>query len=170
MRFVSLEVTWFQGIKSAHVDFEPGLNVLYGPNDLGKSTLVTALRAALLLPVTATEAEKYHPWHADENASVTLVFCDGTGKYWRVEKTFGGHAGAKLLFSKDGLSWVSEAKGRDVEGKLRTLLPWGVALPGGAGAGKGLPKTFLTNALLGPQDEVASILEGGLGKDGADSG
>ncbi len=50
MRFLALEVEAFQAIASAKLAFSPQLNVLYGPNDLGKSTLVTALRAALLSP------------------------------------------------------------------------------------------------------------------------
>jgi len=60
MRLVKLSVQRFQCIESAEVDFGPGLNVLYGPNDLGKSSLAWAIRAALLLPHGATLHEHVH--------------------------------------------------------------------------------------------------------------
>ncbi len=170
MRLASLEVAWFQGVKSAQLDFGPGLNVLYGPNDLGKSTLATAIRAALLLQAGSSEADAFHSWHADEKPSVTLVFVDGSGRYWRVKKTFGGSAGAQLWQSKDGQEWTTEAKAREVDERLRTLLPWGIPSPGGRGAPRGLPQSFLVNALLGAQDEVDTILDMGLDKDLTDSG
>ncbi|HTU62546.1 MAG TPA: ATP-binding protein [Polyangiales bacterium] len=39
MRFVELVIDSFQTLQSARLTLGPGLNVLYGPNDLGKSTL-----------------------------------------------------------------------------------------------------------------------------------
>ena len=44
MRILRLHVRDFAAIGEADVEFGPGLNVLYGPNDLGKSTLVDAIR------------------------------------------------------------------------------------------------------------------------------
>lgn len=170
MRFTSLEVEHFQGVKAARVDFGPGLNVLYGPNDLGKSTLATAIRAALLVPVTSSEAAPFQPWHSDQRATVTLHFQDGTGLHWKVKKVFGGPAGAQLWWSKDGTDWTQEAKARQVDGKLRELLAWGIPSPGGKGGPRGFPQSFLSQALLGAQSEVGAILEASLAGDAADSG
>ena len=39
MRFIRLVVEAFRAIEHAEVHLGAGLNVLYGPNDLGKSTL-----------------------------------------------------------------------------------------------------------------------------------
>ena len=39
MRFRRLDVRAYRAIDQAELEFGPGLNVLYGPNDLGKSTL-----------------------------------------------------------------------------------------------------------------------------------
>ena len=64
MRLARLSVESFQAIERADVEFGPALNVLYGPNDLGKSTLAMAIRAAFLVPPTSTEAERYSPWHS----------------------------------------------------------------------------------------------------------
>lgn len=170
MRFVSLEVGCFQGVKSARIDFGSGLNILYGPNDLGKSSLATAIRAALLLQTNSSEAEAFHPWHSAEKATVSLVFTDAAGRYWKVKKAFGASSGAQLWFSKDGKSWTPDEKAREVDSKLRTLLPWGIPSPGGKGAPRGWPESFLTNALFGAQSDVDGILGVGLDGDKADSG
>ncbi len=47
MRLHRLRVVDFAAIGNVDIEFGPGLNVLYGPNDLGKSTLVAAIRLAL---------------------------------------------------------------------------------------------------------------------------
>jgi DNA repair exonuclease SbcCD ATPase subunit len=104
MRFTKLVVESFQAVQRADVEFGPGLNVLYGPNDLGKSTLATAIRAALLVPPTAAEAEAFTPWYADATPRVSLSFVDDSGHHWKVNKGFGSrgaNAGAELLHSKD---------------------------------------------------------------------
>jgi hypothetical protein len=157
-------------VKSARIDFGPGLNILYGPNDLGKSSLATAMRAALLLQTNSAAAQVFHPWHANEDPTVTLAFVDSAGKYWRVKKTFGASSGAQLWFSKDGRNWSADSKAREVDEKLRALLPWGISSPGGKGAPRGWPESFLRNALLGAQNEVDGILGTGLDDDSSDSG
>ena len=63
-----------RGIREADVEFGPGLNVLYGPNDLGKSTLADAIRLALLLPHTSTHIEQFVPWTGGQNPVVELTF------------------------------------------------------------------------------------------------
>ncbi|HEY1086970.1 MAG TPA: ATP-binding protein, partial [Archangium sp.] len=63
MRFQKLHVENFKAIKAADLELGPGLNVLYGPNDLGKSTLGETLRAALLLPSDSSVADGFVPWH-----------------------------------------------------------------------------------------------------------
>ena len=39
MKLIRLRVESFAAIGNVDVEFGPGLNVLYGPNDLGKSTM-----------------------------------------------------------------------------------------------------------------------------------
>ena len=86
MRFVHLSVESFRAIRTAEIGFGPGLNVLYGPNDLGKSTLATAIQAALLVAPGSAEATGYSPWHAGATPRVKLTFVDDDGRYWRVKK------------------------------------------------------------------------------------
>ncbi|MDP1916243.1 MAG: hypothetical protein Q8L14_08355 [Myxococcales bacterium] len=169
MRFVDLEVRSFQAIASARVEFSPGLNVLYGPNDLGKSTLVTALRAALLTPAKSSEGDAFVPWFRDAIPRVVLTFEADDGRFWRVTKEF-GEGSAELKSSKDGTNFTMEAKARDVDAKLRSLLEWGVPSPGGKGGPRGAPDAFLVNALLAGQTEVETILKRSLDDDVADTG
>jgi hypothetical protein len=140
---------------SADVEFGPGLNVFYGPNDLSKSTLATALRAALLVPTSSSEAERFSPWQADVAARVSLTLVDDGGQHWRVSKTYGhgAESRAELLHSKDAVSFALDCKGRQVEERIRGLLAWGIPAPGGKGA-RSLPDSFLANVLLAPQAKV----------------
>lgn len=170
MRLVSLAVESFRAIKRAQLAFGPGLNVLYGPNDLGKSTLATAIQAALLVMPGSAEADSYTPWYADATPRVSLTFVDDKGLHWRVKKAFRGEETAELSVSKDGLDYKPDCKGREVDGKLRELLAWGIPAPGGKGAPRGLPVSFLSQALLAPQTDVDGILGQTLADDTAVNG
>src|SRR5688572_7708066 len=102
MRLRSLTVQHFGCVASATVAFAPHLNVLYGSNDVGKSTLADALRAALLLPATAADHKRYVPWGSEHAPRVVLVFEKDLG-LWRVSKSFSARGEAKLEKSTDGL-------------------------------------------------------------------
>lgn len=164
MRFQKLTVEHFRRITHAEVEFAPGLNVLHGPNDLGKSTLGVALRAALLLPPTSAVADSYRPWNSDEKPVVALTFLDDTLRWWRVVKRFTENR-ATLLSSKDGKDFTAEAQERQVEDRLRALLGWGIPGPGGKSAQRGMPESFLANALLAAQTDSAGVLSASLEKD-----
>ena len=96
MRIHRLRVTDFAAIREADIEFGPGLNVLYGPNDLGKSTLADAIRLALLLPHTSTIIEPYVPWTGGQDPVVELTFETEPQRIWRVRKEF-GKGGSSLL-------------------------------------------------------------------------
>ena len=166
-----LEVTNCAGIAAASVDFERGLNVLYGPNELGKSSLVQAVRAALLLRSGSSAADRLRDWHIDAQPSIALTFEEDVQRVWRVRKSFavgGGHA--YLEFSRDGRDFSQDSRGREVDGKLQDILRWGVAAPGGRGGRRGMPESLITTALLGEQGDIAAILKGTLAGDADESG
>jgi ParB family chromosome partitioning protein len=171
MRFVSLEVSNFGCIDQARLELGPGLNVLYGPNDLGKSTLAHALRAALLLLPRSTTAEEFKPWHSDAVPRVVLEFVADDGRRYRVDKSFGGgtRGQATLHWSNDGRDFALEASGRAVDGKVRELLGWGLPSAGGRGGGRGLPDSFLSTVLLGRQAQPGSVFGASLEGDADDS-
>ncbi|MDP1824297.1 MAG: AAA family ATPase [Archangium sp.] len=169
MKLSKLQVENFKAIASAELEFGPGLNVLYGPNDLGKSTLGVAVRAALLLPSNSSAAADYVPWQEAVTPVVTLTFLTGVAKYWRVVKRFTENE-ATLSFSKDGREFSVDAHERQVDEKLRKLLGWGLATPGGRGGARGMPDSFLANALLAAQTDVDGILRSSLTDDADSSG
>lgn len=173
MRLVKLSVQRFQCVESAELELGPHLNILYGPNDLGKSSLAWAIRAVLLLQHGSVHAERFSSWYAAGEPRVALTFCDDSGRYWRVTKTFGGSSGrSELESSKDGQVFIMEEKARSVDEKLRGLLRWGLTTPGGKGR-TAIPESFLTHVLLADQaqDSVRKILfEPKLDKDLDESG
>ncbi len=173
MRLLSLDVEHFRAIQSARLRFGRGLNVVYGPNDHGKSTLTDAIRAALLVAPGTAEARSFQTWGgvAGQFPRVVLGF-EIQGAVWRVEKVFaqGTRVKARLEKSTDGgVRYLTHAESRDVEGKLRELLNWGIAPPGGRGAPQ-RAETYLTTALLGKQGEVGSIFDATLKRDQDDTG
>ncbi len=168
MELVSLEIERFGRVARTSIGFKPGLNVLHGANEVGKSSIARAIRFALLLPASSTAVEPWVPWHGGGDPAVTLVFRKGSTEYFRVKKVFGTST-ASLERSSDGVGWVGLARAREVEAKLRALLEWGIAEPGPK-AQKGLPESFLASALLADQHEVASIFDQTLENDGVDSG
>lgn len=166
MELIRLAVRHFAGVRLAKVEFGPGLNVLYGPNDLGKSTLVTAIRAVLLLPIGSRGRDPYLTWNGSDPPQVELVFRTDARRYWKVKKTFasGSKGRATLESSLDGESFTFESSdSKGVDRKLREILRWGIPGPGGRGAPRGVPETFLTSALLADQGAVADLFARRLG-------
>ena len=175
MKLVRLTIENFRGLAHADLRFGAGLNVLYGPNDLGKSTVAEAIRAALLLQAGSSKAKHFRPWGRDLAPEVALTFLDPSGAHWRVKKTFAGTGSTELEHSRDGRQWTVEGHGRGVEGKLVELLRWGTEPPGkkgGAGraSGKkhdarGVPTSFLARAFLGEQADADAFLARSLSDD-----
>lgn len=169
MKLLSLTVEHFRCIRQARVEFSDGLNVLYGPNDLGKSSLAHAIRAALLLQVSSSEHKEFVNWSGSGEPYVELVFETEPQRIWRVRKTF-GKGESYLDESRNGVEFTVETRGREVDGRLSEILRWGLAPPGGKGRPKGMPMTFLSNALLARQDQVSAILDQALADDSDESG
>src|SRR5690349_2417717 len=170
MRLHRLRVRSFAAIPELDVAFGPGLNVLYGPNDLGKSTLADAIRLALLLPHTSTGCEPYIPWSAADDPFVELTFETEAQRIWRVRKQFGKRGSSYLEESRNGQDYDEVERARRVDARLREILRWGIPEPGGSGAGKGLPTSFLATVLLSTQADVTDVLGRSLYDDGTASG
>ena len=170
MRLIKIVIEAFQCIEKAEIELGPGLNILYGPNDHGKSTLASAIRAGLLLPHSSTAKEDHISWHTGDSPKVSLTFLTEEQRYWRVSKNFGKTGSSSLDQSKDGATFSKDCDGRQVDDKVRQLLAWGIPKPGGTGSAKGLPDSFLTTVLLAAQADVPGILGRGLETDKEDSG
>ncbi|HBL26371.1 MAG TPA: hypothetical protein DD490_06005, partial [Acidobacteria bacterium] len=170
MKLLRLRVQNFAAIREMEIAFGPGLNVLYGPNELGKSTLAEAIRLVLLLPYTSTHYEPYVPWTGADDPFVDLTFEMEEQRIWRVQKQFGRRGSARLQESRNGQDFEDVERARRVDARLREILRWGIPEPGGMGAGKGLPSSFLATALLSTQAHVADVLEGSLHGDPTPTG
>jgi hypothetical protein len=165
LRLHRLRVTDLGAVLNADIAFGPGLNVLYGPNDLGKSTLADAIRLVLLLPHTSTHIEDYVPWTGGHDPVVEITFETEPQRIWRVRKEFRKGGTALLQESKNGVDFDDVERARKVDGRLRDLLRWGIPEPGGAGASRGLPTSFLATVLLSTQSDVTSVLNDSLQTD-----
>lgn len=165
MKLHRLRVQNFASIGELEIAFGPGLNVLYGPNEIGKSTLADAIRLALLLPCTSNYYEPYISWSGADDPRIELTFETEEQRIWRVQKQFGRRGTALLQESRDGKDFADAERGRAVDARLREILRWGIPEPGGSGAGKGLPASFLATALLSTQAAVTDVLEQSLSND-----
>lgn len=171
MKITRVEVENFGCLLRGRVDLGPGLNILYGPNDLGKSTLIRAIRAALLLPHTSSEGKKFAPWESDEDPVVKVTLGLPSGRFWQVEKRFANPGASLLRESNDGVTFNSPfKKAREVDAELREKLAWGVASPATKGIKRGLPVSFLSTVLLGEQANVTDVLRTTLDSDTDESG
>lgn len=168
-----IEVTDLAGIASASIDLGPGLNILHGPNEIGKSNIVNAVRASLLLPAGSVAAESLLDWNTDATPKVSLTFEQEPQRIWRVRKSYGSgrDAWSYLEFSRDGHDFTQDKRGREVDGALQEILRWGVETPGGRGRRRrGLPESFITTVLIADQSDVVAILEKSLSDDDDESG
>lgn len=121
MRITRLEIRNFRRYHDLDVDLAPGLTVIRGPNEAGKTTIQRAIELALTRKATSTGAdlEALRPWDAasdDARPSVTLEFVqedeDGV-RTGRLEKVFRGAKGTVRL-ELDGQTITDPARADQV--------------------------------------------------------
>jgi hypothetical protein len=105
--------------------FEPGLNILAGPNEAGKSTLVRAIRAAFFERHKSSAVDDLRPWGEGSGAAprVELDFTLG-GQGHRLVKSFLGKKRCTLAIGAQQLD------GADAEDHLARLFGFGHAARG----------------------------------------
>ena len=123
MRFIDLHIDGFGRFHDFSMTFDPGMNVIYGTNEAGKSTLHTFLQAMLYGFTRARGVEAEHdtmarltPWEHPEVYSGTLRL-EADGTIWRIERDF--HK------SRDSFTLVNETAGTTESApaaKLQALL------------------------------------------------
>lgn len=109
-------------------DLEPGLNLFTGPNEAGKSTIVTAIRAAFFERHRSGSVDDLRPW-GDPSASPTveLEFAIGDTHY-RLTKSFLGKKRCELQIGTQRLDSA------EAEDHLAELLGFRYAGRGASGA------------------------------------
>ncbi|MDD5015394.1 MAG: AAA family ATPase, partial [Atribacterota bacterium] len=108
MKIKSIQLKPFAGIKNKKVEFCPGLTVILGPNEAGKSTLLNALRSVLFTEAELTRSrfdklmKEYMPVKGGDTVRVSLEF-QAKGKDYFLEKIWkpGNRKGLSLLKSPD---------------------------------------------------------------------
>jgi len=127
MRIKSLQLKPFAGITDKKVEISPGLNVILGPNEAGKSTLLNALQSALFAEVNLTKTKydklikAYMPTQGGDTIRVYLDFQVDGKEYW-LEKIWkaGGKGGSCLFRFEDKSEYTGD---REVAKLINQFLP-----------------------------------------------
>lgn len=108
------------------LSFQPGLNLLVGPNESGKSTLVRAIRAAFFERYTTTSVDDLRPWGDSSAAPEIELDFEFDGQPWRLAKRFLARKRCDLRIGPLQLS------NEDAENRLADLLGYQYAGRGGS--------------------------------------
>lgn len=103
----------FQSHKYSEVDFDPGLNVIVGPSDTGKSAVIRALKWVLY----NEPAGDFFIREGETSASVTIHISDGTILQRYRTKSKNGY----LLVKSDGEEMRFEGFGKDVPEEITDI-------------------------------------------------
>ena len=120
----SLKLDPFAGISGKKIDFKKGLNVILGPNEAGKSTLLNALRLVLFVPTNCgkrifdQEIADFMPLTGGDTIRVGLSFKVGKHNY-SVAKSWGySRQDSELRLPRGSL----RTNAQDVQEELQNLL------------------------------------------------
>ena len=120
----SIALTPFGGLTNAQLDFKPGLNVIHGPNEAGKSTIFNALQRVLFTPVHLTpsvfkrDMESFLPLEGGDTIVVSLCL-DLNGNTYALKRAWGATKSAELTLP--GGSLITDED--EVQERLISLLP-----------------------------------------------
>lgn len=141
MRLIDLHIDGFGKFHDLDLRFAEGMNILYGHNEAGKSTLHAFLQAMLYglerrpgIGSAAKLHKKYRPWDAPERFGGTLRLAH-EGRIYRIVRDFNADD-----LSADGAA-TTTASGAGAAmagaGAMGTGTAGAAGLTGGAGAGNG---------------------------------
>lgn len=166
MRLDTLRIDGFGRLAGRTFAFAPGLTVVVGPNEAGKSTLSAAIVAALY-GLQRGEKDRWRPWTGSAYGAV-LHYQTADGKRWELHRDFERDAKGVRLYDEDG----NDAAGRAavlrslVPGELHLRVPLDVYLQTACvrqraialeGSSAGAVSTALAQALDGGPKEDAAM-------------
>lgn len=92
MIITKLELENWLKIRKLLLEFQPGINLVYGPNEIGKSSIIEAIKQAILGDPQSSgrEYKRFQTWGAGtaEKARVTLSFTTRGGQLYHLCKSF----------------------------------------------------------------------------------
>jgi len=127
MKIKSIQLKPFAGISNKKVEFCPGLTVILGPNEAGKSTLLNALKSVLFTEVELTKArfdklmKEYMPVKGGDTIRVSLEF-QKEGEDYFLEKIWkpGNKNGSSILKFADQREYTLDA---EISRQIDNFLP-----------------------------------------------
>ncbi len=128
MRITSLSLRNLGRHRDAEWSLDPGMTVVRGPNESGKSTLLRALELVLTRSATSTspDLDSLRTWGAepDQAPAVAITFTwdaeDGSAHRGRLAKVFAGAAGTTRL-EVDGVAVSDAARAEEALAQLSGL-------------------------------------------------
>ena len=117
MKIKSIQLKPFAGISNKKIEFCPGLTVILGPNESGKSTLLNALKSVLFTEVELTKVrfdklmKEYMPVKGGDTIRVSLEF-QTEGKDYFLKKTWkpGNRKGSSILKFSDQREFTTDGE------------------------------------------------------------
>ncbi|MCP5106185.1 MAG: AAA family ATPase, partial [bacterium] len=109
MKITRLELENWMGIPQLALDFNQGINIVYGRNEIGKSSVIEAIEKAILGDAgsNSKEYKPLMPWGTKVKAKVELFFTASDRKEYRLVKSFPG-GGAALY--KQGVPFTDDPR------------------------------------------------------------
>lgn len=147
-----LRVENFGRLGNGEWTFGPGMNVVKGPNEAGKSTLAEAVHRVLLGPpvsTSSTDAQRWRTWGRQEMYRLEAEFEHG-GQRWRVVRDYGA---SEAVLENLGTG----ERVRD-DAKVREMLAGMVGLQPRAAQQREASQQYLATGYL-RQGEWASVRE-----------
>ena len=115
MKLRSLRIDGFGRLADRTFEFAPGLNVVVGANEAGKSTLASAIIASLY-GLQRGEKDRWRPWLGAAYATV-LAYETADGEAWEVHRNFDRDAKGVRVYDAGGADAAARI------GKGKTLNP-----------------------------------------------
>ena len=111
----------FRTVRDLDIGLGEGLNVVFGPNEIGKSTFLEALAAAFFVNADSTKADvlKYRSWESQADPFVQVSFVADNREY-ELEKIFIGAKKGRLSCKSSGLDTPNKDR---ITEELGNLIP-----------------------------------------------
>ena len=117
----SVKIKNFKALQDFERAFEPGVNIIFGPNEVGKSTFLDALHAGFFVKADSKgqEVEGFHSWEGRGDPFVTVSF-QHNGNEYLLEKRFLGERQGRLACAATGLDLPNKDR---IQEELAGMIP-----------------------------------------------